>query len=124
VIVSAARQPYVRREYVMRRQAAVKLLMLGALVAGTIALVLPATASADALVETQAPCVAFLVGGNVYAGSGTSLVTATGLAVLTCHLRLVSGTLVAEATRTTTAGGCDVIETPSGLAIMTCFHQL
>jgi len=30
----------------MRRQAAVKLLMLGALVAGTIMLVLPATASA------------------------------------------------------------------------------
>jgi hypothetical protein len=108
----------------MRRQAAVKLLMLGALVAGTIALVLPATASADALVETQVPCVAFLAGGNVYLGSGTSVVTATGLAVLTCHLSLTSGTPVAEATRTTTAGGCDVIETPSGFAIMRCFHQL
>ena len=108
----------------MRRQAAVKLLLLGALVAGTIALVLPATASADALVETQVPCVAFLVGGNVYEGSGTSVVTATGLAVLTCHLSLVSGTPVAQATRTTTAGGCDVIETPSGRANMTCFHQL
>ena len=108
----------------MRRQAAVKLLMLGALVAGTIALVLPATASADALVETQVPCVAFLAGGNVYEGSGTSVVTATGRAVLTCHLNLVSGTPVAQATRTTTAGGCDVIETPSGLAVMTCFHQL
>jgi hypothetical protein len=107
----------------MRRQAAVKLLMLGALVAGTIAMV-PATASADALVETQVPCVAFLAGGNVYEGSGTSVVTATGLAVLTCHLSLVSGTSVAHATRTTTAGGCDVIETPNGLAIMTCFHQL
>ena len=50
----------------MRRQAAVKLLMLGALVAGTIALVLPATASADALVETQVPCVAFHARGNGY----------------------------------------------------------
>ena len=108
----------------MRRQVAVKLLMLGALVAGMIALVLPARASADALVETQVPCVAFLVGGNVYAGSGTSVVTANGLAVLTCHLSLESGTPVARATRTTTAGGCDVIETPRGLAIMTCFHQL
>jgi hypothetical protein len=108
----------------MRRQAAVKHLMLGALVAGTIALVLPATASADALVETQVPCVAFLAGGNAYAGSGTSVVTPNGLAVLTCHLSLVSGTPVEAATRTTTAGGCDVIETPSGLAIMTCFHQL
>ena len=108
----------------MRTQTAVKLLMLGALVAGTIALVLPATASADALVETQVPCVAFLAGGNVYEGFGTSLVTATGRTVLTCHLSLVSGTPVAEATRSTTAGGCDVIETPSGLAIMTCFHQL
>ena len=47
-----------------------------------------------------------------------------GLAVLTCHMSLVSGTPVAEATRTTTAGGCDVIETPSGRAIMTCFRQL
>ena len=108
----------------MRRQIAVKLLILGALVARTIALVLPATASADALVETQVPCLAFLTGGNVYAGSRTSVVTANGLAVLTCHLSLVSGTPAAEATRTTTAGGCDVIETPSGRAIMTCFHQL
>ena len=108
----------------MRRQAAVNRLMLGALVAGTIALVLPATASADALVQTQVPCVAFLAGGNVYEGSGTSIVTPTGLAVLTCHLSLVSGTPAAQATRTTTAGGCDVIETPSGVAIMTCFHQL
>ncbi len=108
----------------MRRQAAVKHLMLGALVAETIALALPAPASADALVETQVPCVAFPAGGNVYAGSGTSVVTATGRAVLTCHLSLVSGTPVAEATRTTTTGGCDVIETPSGFAVMTCFHQL
>jgi len=108
----------------MRTQAAVKHLMLGALVAGTIALVLPATASADALVETQVPCVAFLAGGNVYAGSGTSVVTANGLAVLTCHLSLESGTPVARATRTTTAGGWDVIETSSGFAVMTCFHQL
>jgi hypothetical protein len=108
----------------MRKQAAVNLLILGALVAGTIALVLPVTASADALVETQVPCVAFLAGGNVYEGSGTSVVTANGLAVLTCHLSLVSGTPVDRAARTTTAGGCDVIETPSGLAIMTCFHQL
>ena len=108
----------------MRRQAAVKRLMLGALVAGTIALVLPATARADALVETQVPCVAFLPSGNSYAGAGTSVVTATGLAVLTCHLSLESGAPVARATRTTTAGGCDVIETPSGHAIMTCFHQL
>jgi hypothetical protein len=108
----------------MSRQAVVKLLMLGALVAGTITLVLPATASAGALVQTQVPCVAFLFGGNVYEGSGTSVVTETGLAVLTCHLSLVSGTPVAEATRTTTAGGCDVIEMPSGRANMTCFHQL
>ena len=108
----------------MRRQVAVKLLMLGALVAGMIALVLPARASADALVETQVPCVAFLAGGNVYVGSGTSVVTAHGLAVLTCHLGLESGTPVAQATRTTTAGGCDVVETPSGFAILTCFHQL
>jgi len=109
----------------MRKQAVVKLLMLGALVAGTIMLVLPATARADALVDAQTSCFASSGGGaNVYLGSGTSVITDTGLAVLTCHLTLVSGTPVAEATRTTTAGGCALIETPSGHAILTCFHQL
>jgi len=126
LIIAVARQAAVFQEGGrVRKQAVVKLLMLGALVAGTIMLVLPATASADALVDTQTSCFASSNGGaNVYLGSGTSLITATGLAVLTCHLTLVSGTPVARATRTTTAGGCDMIETPSGNATLTCFHQL
>jgi hypothetical protein len=109
----------------MRRQAVVKLVMLAVLVTVMMTLVLPATASADALVDTQTSCFASSGGGaNIYLGSGTSVITATGLAVLTCHLTLVSGTPVAQATRTTTAGGCDLIETPSGNATLTCFHQL
>jgi hypothetical protein len=109
----------------MRRQAVVKLSMVGVLVAGTTMLVLPTTTSADALVDPQTSCFASSGGGaNSYVGSGTSVISPTGLAVLTCHLTLVSGTPVAHVTRTTTAGGCDLIELPSGNATMTCFHQL
>jgi hypothetical protein len=115
----------VGREDIVRRRPVVQFLTLGVLVAATIMLMLPTTASADALVDTQVPCFASSDGGaNIYLGSGTSVVTPTGLAVLTCHLTLASGTPVAQATRTTTAGGCDLIEVPSGNATLTCRHQL
>ena len=44
-----------------------RLLMLAALITGTITIVLPAAASADARVSTQVPCVSY-VGGNAYSG--------------------------------------------------------
>src|SRR4051794_33029099 len=67
-----------------------------ALVAGAITLVLPTTASADALVSNAGhgqDC-AFFFGGKVYGGSGTEVVTPNGRVNLTCHLSLLSGTSV------------------------------
>lgn len=106
----------------MRNRAVAKFVMLAILVAGTIMLVLPATASADALVSTQVPC-AFFVGGNSYGGSGTNVITSNGDVVLSCHLSLVSGTPVARPVRTT-VGNCEVLETPSGKAEASCHFQL
>jgi hypothetical protein len=83
--------------------------------------VLPAAASADARVSTQAPCVSY-VGGNFYSGSGTNVTTDTGSVVLTCHLTLVSGTPVSEPTRTT-YGTCDTLQLPSGRAELNCHYS-
>jgi hypothetical protein len=97
-----------------------KMSMLAALVAATITLVLPAAGSADALVDNHAPCSVSGVGsGNVYEGSGTAVVTASGLFVLTCHATLASGTPVDRATMST-VGNCEIIETPAGHASSHC----
>ena len=59
--------------------------------------VLPATASADARVSPQTPCVAYAnAGANFYSGSGTQVITENGDVVVTCHLTLVYGTPVSE----------------------------
>jgi hypothetical protein len=98
------------------------LLMLVALIAGAIMLVLPATASADARVSTQVPCVSY-VGGNFYSGSGTNVITDTGDVVLTCHLTLVTGTPVSEPTWAT-YGNCETLQLPSGRAELNCHYSL
>ena len=98
------------------------LMLFAALSTGTIAIVLPAAASADARVSTQVPCVSY-VGGNAYSGSGTSVINANGGATLTCHLTLVSGTPVSAATKTT-YGNCDTLELPSGRAELSCHYSL
>lgn len=61
--------------------------MLAALITGTIMIVLPTVASADARVSAQVPCVSY-VGGNAYSGSGTSVIDDDGDAILTCRLAL------------------------------------
>jgi hypothetical protein len=99
-----------------------RLLMLAALITGTIMIVLPAAASADARVSTQVPCVSY-VGGNAYSGSGTSVITDDGKVTLTCHLTLVAGTAVSEATRST-YGNCETLELPSGRAELNCHYSL
>ena len=99
-----------------------RLLMLAVLITGTIMIVLPAAANADARVSTQVPCVSY-VGGNAYSGSGTNVITANGKVILTCHLTLVSGTPVSEPTRTT-YGNCDTLEVPSGRAELNCHYSL
>jgi hypothetical protein len=99
-----------------------RLLVLAALVTATIMIVLPAAASADSRVSTQVPCASY-VGGNAYSGSGTSVITDDGNVILTCHLTLVSGTAVSEATRTT-YGNCETLELPSGRAEMSCHYSL
>ena len=58
-----------------------RLLMLATLITGAIVIVLPAVANADARVSTQVPCVSS-VGGNVYSGSGTNVITAGGGVIL------------------------------------------
>ena len=105
----------------MRRQLVVNLSMFRALVGGAMMFVLPATASAQALVFNQGHGLmcAFFLGGNSYEGSGTEVVTPTGDFKLSCHLSLVSGTPVAQTTRST-VGDCELIETPSGRAIASC----
>src|SRR5262245_1726038 len=103
---------------------AARFVLLAALVAGSLMLLRPATASADALVWTQAPCVAYANGGtNVYSGSGTSVTTPNGGAVLTCHLTLVSGTPVERPTSTTN-GNTELLQLPSGRAVLTAHYQL
>lgn len=99
-----------------------RLLMLAALITGTIMIVLPAAASADSRVSTQVPCVSY-VGGNAYSGSGTSVINDDGTAILTCHLTLVSGNPVAKATRTT-SGNCDTLQLPSGRAELNCHYSV
>ena len=106
----------------MGRQVVVKCSMLAALVAGAVALVLPATGSADALVNNRVPCDVFR-GANVYEGSGTNVVTPAGLFILTCHTSLVSGTPVAQTTKST-VGNCEIVEMPSGQANMRCVTEL
>src|SRR5262245_12628605 len=74
------------------RRAATRLWIVAALVVGSIALVLPVTASADALVSnpgTGQDC-AFFLGGNVYRGSATEVITPNGRVNLSCHLSLES----------------------------------
>jgi hypothetical protein len=98
--------------------------MLAALVLGTVMLVLPATASADAYVWPGAPCVAYANGGaNFYSGSGTDVITDNGDVVLTCHLNLVRGTPVAEPT-SSTYGNCELLQLPSGRAELNCHYSL
>ena len=106
----------------MRNRAA-KLVLLTTLVAGTIMLV-PVVASADARVTTQVPCVAYAdAGTSFYSGSGTSVITDTGDAVLSCHLTLVYGTAVAHPTRTT-YGNCELLRLPSNQAELNCHYAL
>jgi hypothetical protein len=119
VIVAAEADPDLK-EIKMKNLA--RLLVLAALITGTIMIVLPAAASADARVSTQAPCVSY-AGGNAYSGSGTSVISDDGDAILTCHLTLVSGTPVSEATRTT-YGNCETLELPNGRAEMSCHYSL
>jgi hypothetical protein len=99
-----------------------RLLMIATLITGTILIVLPAAANADARVSTQVPCVSS-VGGNVYSGSGTNVISDSGNVTLTCHLTLVSGTPVAEPTRTT-YGNCETLQVPSGRAQLNCHYSL
>lgn len=99
-----------------------RLLMLAALITGTIAIALPATASAEARVATHVACAAY-AGGNAYSGSGTSVTTDSGDVTLACHLTLVSGTPVADATKTP-YGNCDLLQLPSGRAELNCHYAL
>ena len=99
-----------------------RLLMLAALITGTIAIVLPATASAEARVATHVQCASY-AGGNAYSGSGTSVTTDGGDVTLTCQLTLVSGTPVVDATKTT-YGNCDLLQLPSGRAQLSCHYSL
>jgi hypothetical protein len=108
----------------MRSRASL-LTLATALIAGTMMLVLPATASADARVITETPCVAYAnAGANFYSGSGTQVITDTADVVLTCHLKLVYGTPVSEPTRTNAYGPCDLLQLPSGQAELNCHYSL
>jgi hypothetical protein len=105
----------------MRRQFVLNLVLLAALVGGTIMLVRPAPASAQALVFNQGHGLmcAFSFAGNSYEGSGTEVITPTGDFKLSCHMDLVSGTPVARTTMSV-VGACELIETPSGRAVAIC----
>jgi len=101
------------------------LLLLAAVIVGTVMVVLPATASADARVITQTSCVAYANGGaNFYSGSGTQVITDTGDVVTTCHLTLVYGTPVSEPTKTNPYGPCELLQLPSGQAELNCHYSL
>jgi hypothetical protein len=100
------------------------LTLAAAVIAGATMLVLPATASADARVIPDTPCVAYAnAGANFYSGSGTQVITNNGDVVLTCHLALVSGTPVSAPTWTT-YGACDLLQLPSGRAELNCHYSL
>jgi hypothetical protein len=99
-----------------------RLLLLATLLTGTITVVLPAAAGADARVSPHVPCVSS-VGGNAYSGSGTNVITDGGDVILTCHLTLVSGTPVSQPTRTT-YGNCVTLQLPSGRAELNCHYAL
>jgi hypothetical protein len=106
----------------MRNRVA-KLVLFTTLVTSVIMLI-PAVASADARVTTQVPCVAYADGGSsFYSGSGTSVITDTGEAVLSCHLTLVYGTAVSHPTRTT-YGNCELLRLPSNQAELNCHYAL
>jgi hypothetical protein len=106
------------------RSRAVKLFMVVALVVGSIVVLLPATARADARVSTKVPCVAYAnAGATKYEGSGTEVITPNGDVVLSCHLALVYGTPVPQPT-STTYGNCDLLQLPSGQANLGCHYQL
>jgi hypothetical protein len=98
-----------------------RLVLLAALVTAAIVLVVPATASADALVW-HTDC-AFFVAGKEYRGSGTEVITANGQGILQCHLSLASGSAVDRPT-TTTIGSCELQEVPSGEARASCRFQV
>ena len=101
-----------------------KLLTLAAVIVGAVMVVLPATASADARVATQIPCVAYANGGaNFYSGSGTEVITDTGDVVATCHLTLVYGTPVSTPT-TSAYGAGQLLQLPSGKAQLTFHYSL
>jgi hypothetical protein len=101
-----------------------KPLLIAALVAATAVLVVPAMARADARVSTNVPCVAYANGGaTFYSGSGTEVVTNGGDVRTSCHLTLVSGTPVAQPTRTT-YGNCELLQVPSGRAELSCHYAL
>jgi hypothetical protein len=103
---------------------AARFFLLAALVAGSLMLLRPASASADARVWTQVPCVAYANGGaSFYSGSGTSVTTPNGDAVLTCHLTLVYGTPVDKPT-SSTYGNTELLQLPSGRAVLTAHYQL
>ena len=92
---------------------------------GAIALMVPAVASADALVWNSghgADC-AFYVDGKVYRGSATVVITANGKVNESCYLSLESGTAVDRPT-TTQIGNCELLETPSGQARASCHYEL
>ena len=98
--------------------------MVAAVVLGSIVMLLPATASADARVSTQVPCVAYANAGETkYEGSGTQVITSNGDVVLSCHLALVFGTPAAQPT-STPYGNCDLLQLPSGRAQLSCRYQL
>ena len=106
------------------RSRAAKFFMVAALAVGSIVLLLPATASADARVSTQMPCLAYAdAGATKYEGSGTQVITPNGYVVASCHLALVYGTPVARPT-STTYGNCDLLQFPSGRAQLICHYWL
>jgi hypothetical protein len=110
---------------ITRSRAAVRILTVVAALVGAATLVLPATASAEAWVSNPGngqDCGAWLA-GKVYSGTGTDVVTPKGRVSLTCHLTLVSGTAVDRPT-TTTMGNCELLETPTGEARLSCHYLI
>ena len=101
-----------------------RLWLFAGLVAATVALAIPAMASADARVATGVPCVAYAGGGaTFYSGSGTQVITDSGNVATSCHLTLEFGTPVAQPTRTT-YGNCELLQLPSGNAELRCHYSL
>lgn len=109
----------------MGSRARIKLLTLAAFVAAALAVVLPGTASAGALVFNpgQGEQCGFAFDGRVYRGAGTAVVTPSGRFILSCEMTLIAGTPVAETT-TTTVGLCEIVETPTGRAHANCHAEL